>query len=129
MYKTDRGRPVTGGGGIQPDILITPAEHTRLELVLDASGSVTSFATQYLAAHKPLLEPFSVTPDMIDDFKVFLAARSIQPGVAEWATERPWISTRLEVEIVTQARGVDKGEEIEERHDVQVQAAIEALTR
>jgi carboxyl-terminal processing protease len=59
--------------------------------------------------------------------KVFLSARSIQPGVAEWSTERPWISARLKEEIVTQARGVAQGEEIQAQQDPQVQAAIRAM--
>ncbi len=47
-YKTDRGRTVTGGGGIQPDIHVLPRAPSRLEAVLDASGSLISFASQYL---------------------------------------------------------------------------------
>ncbi len=126
-YKTDKGRRVTGGGGIQPDVRVDPPALTRLETVLEASGVVTAFATDYLAKHSPLPESFEVTPGMLDELKVFLSARSIQPGVAEWSSERPWVSTRLKEEIVTQARGVAEGEEIQARHDPQVQAAIRAM--
>ncbi len=127
-YKTDKGRSVSGGGGIQPDIRVDPLALTRLETVLDASGVITSFATDYLSKHSPVPESFEVTPAMLDELKVFLAARSIQPSVAEWSTERPWISTRLKEEIITQARGVAQGEEIQARHDPQVQAAIKAVS-
>ena len=126
-YKTDAGRTVTGGGGIQPDVQVDPATHTRLETVLDASGTVTSFATEYLASHTPLPDSFAVTPAIMDDFKVYLAARRIQPGVGEWADESTWISERLLEEIITQARGVAQGDEIAARHDPQVLAAIKAL--
>ena len=61
-YKTDHGRKVVGGGGIQPDIAVRPEALTRLESVLDASGAVTSFATQFLSGHSPLPEPFEITP-------------------------------------------------------------------
>jgi carboxyl-terminal processing protease len=126
-YKTDGGRVVTGGGGIQPDVRAYPPSATRLEAVLDASGSVTSFATQYLQLHSPLPDSFDVTPDVIDEFKVFLSARNIQPSLAEWTQERGWVSSRLKAEIVTQARGVAKGDEIEAQRDPQVQAALRAL--
>ena len=126
-YKTDKGRIVTGGGGIQPDIRVSPPIPTRLETVLDASGVLTSFATQYLAKHSPLPETFAVTPEILDDLKIFLTGRSIQPTIAEWSQERPWITTRVTEEIITQARGVAKGEEIQAKHDPQVQAALRAM--
>jgi carboxyl-terminal processing protease len=126
-YKTDDGRTVTGGGGIQPDILVYPAPLSRLEGVLDASGSVTAFATQYLSTHSPLPEKFEVTTDILDDFKVELAARQIQPNVGEWSSSLPWVKSRLKEEIVTQARGVDKGDEILAQRDPQVQAALHAV--
>src|SRR5205823_9053626 len=95
VYKTDKGRLVTGGGGIQPDIRVGPPVPSQLETVLDASGAVTAFATQYLSTHSPVPAAFEVTPDTIDDFKVFLSARRIQPSVAEWTRERYWVTTRL----------------------------------
>ena len=45
QFRTDSGRTVTGGGGIQPDIAVGPEPQTRLRMVLDASGIMTSFAT------------------------------------------------------------------------------------
>jgi carboxyl-terminal processing protease len=126
-YKTDGGRPVTGGGGIQPDVRVGPPQLNRLEGVIDASGVLTAFATNYLASHSPLPEPFSVTPNMLDELKVFLSSRSIEPGLGEWSTERGWISNRLKEEIVTQAHGVAAGEEIQAQYDPQVQAALRAM--
>lgn len=127
VYKTDKGRVVTGGGGIQPDLVVAPEQFTQLEAVLDASGAVTSFATEYLGQHSPLPASFKVTSEIMDDFKVFLAGRQIQPSVSEWSTERTWIATRLREEIVTQARGVDKGDEIHAQYDPQVQAALKSI--
>ena len=127
VYKTDNGRLVTGGGGIQPDIRVSPAVPTQLETVLDASGAITAFATQYLSTHSPPQSGFDVTPDVIDDFKVYLSSRRIQPSVAEWSSERFWVTTRLKEEIITQAQGVDKGDEIAAQRDAQIQAAVRAI--
>lgn len=126
-YRTDRGRIVTGGGGIQPDLRVSPQALTPLESVLEASGAVTSFATQYLSTHSPLSKKFDVTSETLDEFKVFLAARQIEPSVGEWSEDRPWISSYLKQEIITQARGVDKGDEIEAQRDPQVRAALQAM--
>jgi carboxyl-terminal processing protease len=127
VYRTDKGRLVTGGGGIQPDIRVGPTAPTQLETVLDASGAVTAFATQYLSTHSPLTTPFEVTPEIIDDFKVFLSSRRIQPSVAEWTRERSWVTTRLKEEILTQAQGVDKGDEIAAQRDLQIQTAVRKM--
>ena len=88
-YQTDAGRTVLGGGGIEPDIKIGPAAVTQLEAVLDASGVITNYATSYIAAHSPLPPNFDVTPDILDDFKVFLSQRNIQPDVADWSRNGP----------------------------------------
>jgi carboxyl-terminal processing protease len=126
-FKTDKGRIVKGGGGIQPDILVLPASPNRLEGILDASGLMTAFATHYLASHSPLPENFEVTSDLLDELKVELAARGIQPSAAEWIQETRWLKSRLAEEIVTQAHGVDKGDEILAQRDPQVLAALHAV--
>lgn len=128
-YKTDAGRTVEGGGGITPDVRVDPPAPTRLEMVLDASGAVLNFATQYLSEHRPLPEHFEVTSEVLDEFKVFLSQRNIQPSVADWARDRTWITSRLKQEILTQARGVAVGDEIEMQRDPQVQAALQALQK
>ncbi len=131
-YKTDKGRTVLGGGGIQPDVVVAPAEPTRLEGVLEGSGAVIAFATRYHSQTPELKLPedaaqFRVTPELLDQFRVFLSERNIQPSIAEWTQERAWISNKLSTEIVTQIAGVAKGEEIEAQQDPQIQAAIHAL--
>ena len=127
-YKTDQGRKVTGGGGIEPDIAAGPEALTRVEGVLDGSGVITAYATQYLSSHSPLPQSFEITPAILDDFKVYLSSHRIQPNVGEWSSTLPWVTSRLKEEIVTQARGVDKGDEVLAQRDPQVQAALKALS-
>ena len=126
-YKTDDGRTVTGGGGIQPDIVIYPQALTRLQTVLQASGSFTSFATQYLSKHAPLPANFEVTPEVLDEFRVYLADRQIQPAISEWSADSAWIKSQLDESVVTLADGVAKGDEIEARSDPDVLAALKAM--
>ena len=125
-FRTDKGRTVTGGGGIQPDIVAYPAAMNRLRAVLDASGAFADFATQYLHDNK-ITPDFDVAPGMIDRFQLFLVERRIQPSVAEWAAERGFVSNRLLTEIFNQAFGVAKGDEVEARRDPVIQKAVEVL--
>jgi carboxyl-terminal processing protease len=125
-FKTDSGRTVTGGGGIQPDVLVGPEAQTRLRLALDASGSITSFATEFIQHHK-IDQSFEVTGELLDEFQVYASARNIQPAVREWLEERDWIQNRLKEEIFNQALGVEKGDEVEAQRDPQVRAGVRNL--
>jgi carboxyl-terminal processing protease len=125
-FHTDKGRPVTGGGGIQPDIVVYPQPMNRLRAVMEATASFTNFATEYLAKHKATDE-FEVTPALLDEFRSYLAERSIQPGIAEWVVEHDFVENRLKTEIFNQAFGVEKGDEVEAERDPLIQKAVEVL--
>lgn len=126
-FHTDSGRPVKGGGGIQPDLVVYPQRLSRLQIVLQASGSFTSFATEYNRRHESISEDFQVTPELLDQFQVYLAQQKIQPSVSEWSSTREWIENHLKAEIISLALGVAKGDEVEAQQDAQVLGALKAL--
>jgi len=126
-FRTDKGRVVRGGGGIMPDEVVYPQEVSRFKAALEASGSFTSFATEYVQKHK-VSESFEVTPALLDDFHVYLAEHGIEPGLAEWSSELAFIRNRLKTEIFNQTLGVAKGDEIEAQRDPQIQRALELIS-
>jgi carboxyl-terminal processing protease len=126
QFRTDSGRVVTGGGGIQPDVIVHPENPTRLRVVLDASGLMTQFATQYTQGNR-VTESFELTPAILEEFQVYAGQRSIQPPVGEWLLDRAWIQNRLKQEIFNQALGVAKGDEVEAQRDPVVRAALAKL--
>jgi carboxyl-terminal processing protease len=125
-FKTDKGRTVTGGGGIQPDFIVQPPPMNRLRAVLDASGIFTSFATDYLSKNKVDTD-FEVTSPVIAAFQVFASERGIQPSVTEWSIEREFVSNRLKTEVFNQAFGVAKGDEVEAQRDPVILKALEII--
>ncbi len=127
LFHTDSGRPVIGGGGIQPDEVVGQNVPSRLVLVLEATGALTSFASEYVQKHE-IAANFEVTPPVLDELQVFLSARNIQPGVTEWLKDRELIESRLKQEIVNLKFGVEKGDEIEVRRDPVVRRAMEAVS-
>jgi hypothetical protein len=71
---------------------------------------------------------FDVTPNLLDELKVYLSARKIQPGVAEWLRDRDLIQSKLKQEIVNLKFGVERGDQIEMQRDPVVQRAIQSLS-
>ena len=126
QFRTDSGRTVVGGGGIHPDRIVTEPAPTQLEAVLEASGVMTAFATEYTQKHK-VSDEFDVTPPVLEEFQVYAAERSIQPTVADWLREREWLQSRLKQEVLNQALGVAKGDEVEAQRDPVVKAALDHL--
>ena len=126
-FRTDKGRIVRGGGGIMPDEVVYPPEVSRLRVALENSGSFTSFATEYTQKNK-VTEDFEVTPTLLDDFRIYLAERRIEPGLAEWSSALDFIRNRLKTEIFNQSLGVEKGDEVEAQRDPQIQRAVELIT-
>jgi len=126
-FHTDSGRTVTGGGGIRPDIVVAPEEPTRLRMVLEGSGIMTSFATSYTQDHK-ITESFNVTPSVLEEFQLYAGQHQIQPSVSDWIRDRDWIQNRLKQEIFDQTLGVAKGDEVEAQRDPVVRAAVERIT-
>jgi carboxyl-terminal processing protease len=126
-FRTDKGRIVRGGGGIMPDEVVYPAGVSRFREVLETSGVFTSFATEYLQKNK-VTESFEVPPALLDDFRVYMSDRRIQPTLAEWSSELGFIRSRLKTEIFNQSLGVEKGDEVEAQRDPQIQRAVELIT-
>jgi carboxyl-terminal processing protease len=127
VYHTDSGRLVKGGGGIQPDQIVHPEGVSQLRAVLEGTGSFPTFATAYIRQHPDLKSDFEAPSAVLDEFRVLLSQNNIQPSVGEWSKESDWIRNRLTQEILNQAFGVAKGDEVEAKIDPQVQAALKAI--
>jgi hypothetical protein len=70
-----------------------------------------------------------VTPAILDELKLYLSERSIQPGLAEWLSHREWVESRLKQELMTLSFGVAKGDEIEMARDPVVVRALKILKK
>ena len=125
-YKTDSGRLVKGGGGIQPDEVVLPENPSRLRAVLDATGFLTTFASDYARSHD-IAENVEITSTMLDELKLFLSPRNIQPSVSDWLSHREWLSSRLKQELLTVKFGVARGDTVEMQRDPVVKAALKKL--
>ena len=118
----------SGLKNITPGEVVYPESMSRLRSVLDASGAVTTFATDWLQRTRtPITDAFDVSNALLDEFQSAMSARNIRPGVAEWSADREWIRNRLKQEIFNLTLGVAKGDEVEAARDPVVKAAVRAL--
>ena len=99
---------------------------SRLRAVLEASGALTTFATEYTQKNK-VAEDFTVKPELLDELKVWLSGRSIQPPIGEWLQEKGWMENRLRQEVVNLTFGVEKGDEVEAQRDPVILRALSRL--
>ncbi|HUG80867.1 MAG TPA: S41 family peptidase [Bryobacterales bacterium] len=126
-FKTDSGRIVKGGGGINPDHVVEPRGYSEFEAAMEGSNSFFEFAQQYLRRHGEVDQDFEVSAAMLDEFHSYLDARRIQPSLPEWSSTVGFIRSRLQQECFNLAFGVEKGDEIAASRDPMIQAAMRVL--
>lgn len=130
VYKTASGREIPGGGGVQPDEVVYPRSFSRFETVVGATNSYLDFAQQLAREYRGKVDrSFEITPQILDDFQLFLSERQIRPNLSEWTATVEQIRASLKQELLNLTLGVEAGEEIELRMDPQVKAAIRAIRR
>lgn len=128
-FRTRLGRTVRGGGGIEPDFIVYRQAYSPFGRVLEASGAYPNFATEWLKSHAGNVDPsLEITPEILDEFQLWLSRRNIRPTVAEWTAEREIMRRRLKQEILNQAVGVAAGDEVELKADPVVRRAVSLLT-
>ena len=76
-FKTKIGRVVYDGGGIDPDIAVTPATYSNLTFSLISKFLVFDFATIYYRQNKsiPSAESFEITEDIWNQFQNFIKSK------------------------------------------------------
>ncbi len=70
-FVTAHGRPVYGGGGISPDVLVPMPEPNRLGMELWRQGKFFDFISEYRARH-PNLTSAKITDEALQEFQNWL---------------------------------------------------------
>ncbi|MCR4437804.1 MAG: S41 family peptidase [bacterium] len=77
-YRTTSGRLVRGGGGIVPDIQVSPDTLSRLEFALLSQSMFFNFAVGYVQRHPDLPRDFVADDKVVDEFRKFLAEKKFE---------------------------------------------------
>jgi len=114
---TDGGRVVYGGGGISPDIAISPAKLNPTEQKLSNTGVFLDFARTYLATHQSVPRDFKAERKVLDNFKTFLASDGVAISPQDFEANESFIREHIQARIVESIYGVEAATEIEITHD------------
>jgi hypothetical protein len=126
-----------GGGGITPDLFVSPETLTPREvegvqgLFSRAGGfslALFNFAVEYVAEHGDLQPGFEVSPSDLDDFFEMLPEFGAPLDRDAFDVAERFVRYHLEEEIALQAWG-DAGQfEQLRRHDLQLARAVAILS-
>ncbi len=135
VFKSDAGRKILGGGGISPDIVVTPDTATAAEREL--AKAVNPFFQQwyvtlynYALEMKPRLQPdFVITQAMRDEFFSRLTKAKVAITRAQFDAARLVIDRNLEQRFTSLAFGDSAAFRRAAGNDTQMKTALELLRR
>jgi len=129
VFHTDDGRTVNIGGGITPDVIIAGRLDDPWLAFVMQRGYLTSYAESYLTTHGRFTEPFEITTGMLDDLKSDLERNGVRVPDEYWSKDQDYLKMRLKVELTNLIYGLERGDELATKGDVQAQDAARLFPR
>jgi carboxyl-terminal processing protease len=131
-FKTITGRIVYGGGGITPDVAITPHKLSRITQVIEGSGLLFDLGVELGAKMPKDQVDVEITPAMLDRLIDAAIARKVGSAAdiraaLDQKADRDYLSRSLVAEITAARRGYDASWAPRVAADEQVARAEELL--
>jgi carboxyl-terminal processing protease len=123
---TDAGRTVYGGGGITPDEKIDNLKSNHFQDTLLQHYAFFNFSKHYLATHT-VPRDFVVDDAVMQEFKTFLKANTIDYTDAEIAGVNDWVKESIKSDLFTSQFGQLEGLKVRAQWDPQIAKAITFL--
>jgi len=124
IYYTVKGREVYGGGGITPDIEISPDLLTNFGVELRRKNTFFNFAVDYMVKHDHHVDPdFQVNDALLKQFLDFAGQQEIKFNQADADSASTYIKTALASEIIGKQYGDQAAYKITLQMDAQFQQA------
>ena len=133
---TESGRTVYGGGGITPDLFVSPEtlsprEIDGVEGMYSAAGgfalALFSYAVSYVQEHEDLEPGFTLDRSDLDDFFDLLPEFDVEVSRSDFDDGERFVRYHMEREIAQQAWGAAGSFEQLLPHDAQLSKAMELL--
>ncbi|PYT95351.1 MAG: S41 family peptidase [Acidobacteria bacterium] len=131
---TDSGRPVTGGGGITPDIIVEAPKLTKFQQLLfrddvlfPAETGVGGFTRYFLGTKPAVTKDFEVDDNVMRLFREYLSKHNVRYTEPEIAENQEWIKRKIKQEVFMSVFNMQEGFKVLLEGDPQVQKAVEAV--
>jgi carboxyl-terminal processing protease len=123
---TDSGRTVYGGGGITPDVKLTPIKSNKFQDTLLQHYALFNFAKNYSNSHK-VTQSFEVDDVILQDFRRFLDSEKIAYTEGELIENNEWLRSNIKSEIFIDAFGQEEGMKVRAETDPDVIKALDLM--
>jgi carboxyl-terminal processing protease len=130
-YLTDLGRKVYGGGGITPDVVVTPAETPAYFQYLVARDAFFDFVVDWNSRPHAAIasRDWQPQPEILAQFRAWAiseklaTAEELEKGLADEAT-RTAALRQIRAEALIHAYGLEAGHRVTAAGDQQIQTAL-----
>ena len=135
VFKSDAGRTILGGGGITPDIVITPdtasvAERELGKAIAPVFSAWRVTLYNYALEMKPKLKPdFAITPEMRDEFFSRLMKAKVPITKGQFDAAQGVVDRTMEQQFTNLAFGDSTALRRSIKSDEQLGKALELLGR
>jgi carboxyl-terminal processing protease len=134
-YWTEGGRPVFGGGGINPDVSVPDTLTAREREFAEALGRgsfslnqlAVRFAANWNADHANLQADFEVSQQMRDEFYGMLVAEEVEVDPALYGDVQPLVDRFLAAQLANSAFGEAERLRRSQAGNPQVRQAVQLL--
>ena len=123
---TDGGRTVYGGGGITPDVKLTPYKSTKFQDSLLQHYALFNFAKHYALTHK-ITQSSEVDDALLLEFRKFLDEEKIPYTETEMIESNDWLRANIKSELFVDAFGQEEGLKVRAETDPDVIKALDLL--
>jgi carboxyl-terminal processing protease len=129
-YLTSGGRKVFGGGGIKPDVVVSPTPLPPLVRRINGRGLFLSFAVDYVGKRgAPAAADAEVTPETLSAFKKYLGDEALPFEDEEFESARDAIALGIRREIARRVEGDARANLVAAEGDAQLAAAVRLLRK
>jgi carboxyl-terminal processing protease len=125
LRQTDSGRPVYGGGGIRPDVIIDREPTSKFIDNLQRNQVFFGFAVDFNTHHKGLSRGFEVSQEVMDQFQRYLDQKKIAWSASEIDSDKSRLKIEIRQAVASTLWGMEEGYKIGLELDRQAQRAIE----
>ena len=135
VFRTSSGRPVYGGGGITPDLIVPDTLSDREREFGQALGKgafslnqlAVRFAASWNADHPGLTPDFDITPEMREAFYAMLQQEGVEVDPALYEDIQPLLDRWLGAQLANSAFGEAERLRRSQAGNPQVARAVELL--